>query len=152
MHTQTGTWHATPAWRTGAAAPPSKAAATGHGKNGGEGEGAAVRLLAGMHAWLCSKHEATDDGCMPAQPTLMFSTPLPRATLPPADHSTTTAAPAQTVWNGEGPDYDMLDVERLHDEMNRRPTEPDASQYDGEGRGGAGLGWAAAAAPPAPLY
>ena len=77
---------------------------------------------------------------------------LPRATLTPADHATTTAAPAQTVWNGEGPDYDMLDVERLHDEMNRRPTEPDASQYDGEGPGGAGPGWAAAAAPPAPLY
>jgi hypothetical protein len=43
----------------------------------------------------------------------------------------------------------MLDVERLHDEMNRRPTEPDASQCDGEGPGGAGLGWAAVCALPA---
>ena len=73
-------------------------------------------------------------------------------TLPPADHAaagkTSTAAspPAQTVWNGEGPDYDMLDVERLHDEMARRPTEPDASQYDGEGPGAAGRGGAVACA------
>ncbi|KAI7838224.1 hypothetical protein COHA_007971 [Chlorella ohadii] len=54
----------------------------------------------------------------------------------PAPRLVVAAGGKQTVWNGEGPDYTMRDVERFHeDEAARKFHLPaDMSQWDGEGK------------------
>lgn len=54
----------------------------------------------------------------------------------PAPRLVVAASGKQTVWNGEGPDYTMRDVERFHeDEAARKFHLPaDMGQWDGEGK------------------
>lgn len=72
---------------------------------------------------LCSTARATIQQLRPAAPQARRSSAPRRVVV--------AASPKQTVWNGEGPDYTMKDVENFHDEAAK--AERRAGVFNGEG-------------------